>query len=62
MQREKPTALVWLRNDLRTQDQQSFILAKESGSPIVAHYNVASNCFVTTPWGFKKMGAQRTQL
>lgn len=62
MQREKPTALVWLRNDLRIQDQQSFILAKESGLPIVAYYNVDPNCFVTTPWGFKKMGAHRTQF
>jgi deoxyribodipyrimidine photo-lyase len=62
VQTVKPTALVWLRNDLRIQDQQSFALAKESGLNIVAYYSIDPNSFVSTPWGFKKMEVYRTQF
>ncbi|MDA8949013.1 deoxyribodipyrimidine photo-lyase, partial [Flavobacteriaceae bacterium] len=50
MQNEKPTALVWLRNDLRINDQQSFALAAKSKANIVAYYSFDPSHFETTPW------------
>ncbi|MDA9015224.1 DASH family cryptochrome [Flavobacteriaceae bacterium] len=62
MQNEKPTALVWLRNDLRINDQQSFALAAKSKANIVAYYSFDPSHFETTPWGFKKTEAFRAQF
>lgn len=62
MEKDKPIAMVWLRNDLRVYDQQSFALASKSGAKIVAYYSFDPNHFRTTSWGFKKTDAHRAQF
>jgi deoxyribodipyrimidine photo-lyase len=49
VQNEKPTAMVWLRNDLRIIDQQSLSLAKQSGLKVVAYYSFDPRHYETTP-------------
>jgi deoxyribodipyrimidine photo-lyase len=62
VQKESPTAMVWLRNDLRILDQRSFSLAKRSGANVVAYYCFDPKNFTTTPWGFPKTDVFRTQF
>ena len=62
MQNEKPTAMVWLRNDLRIIDQQSLSLAKQSGLKVVAYYSFDPRHYETTPWGFPKTASFRAQF
>jgi len=59
---KKPTAMVWLRNDLRAQDQKSFALAVKSGLKVVAYYSFDPQQFKATKWGFKKTDAYRTKF
>lgn len=53
------TALVWLRNDLRFQDQQSFFNACKSYDRVVAYYSFEPKDFEKTTWGFQKTGKFR---
>jgi len=62
VQNEKPTAMVWLRNDLRIIDQQSLSLAKQSGLKLVAYYSFDPRNYETTPWGFPKTASFRAQF
>ena len=62
MQDQKTTALVWLRNDLRYQDQQSFYHAAKNHSRVIAYYSFDPKLFKKNHWGFKKTGAYRTKF
>ena len=56
------TALVWLRNDVRFQDQQSFFNACKSYDRVVAYYAFEPKDFEKTTWGFQKTGKFRTRF
>ena len=56
------TALVWLRNDVRFQDQQSFFNACKSYDRVVAYYTFEPKDFEKTTWGFQKTGKFRTRF
>ena len=53
------TAIVWLRNDLRFQDQESFYKACNDFDRVVAYYTFKPKEFLNTQWGFQKSGAYR---
>ena len=59
---KKPTAMVWLRNDLRVHDQKSFALAAKSGLKVIAYYSFDPQHYKTTKWGFKKTDAYRAKF
>ena len=59
---KKPTAMVWLRNDLRVHDQKSFALAAKSGLKVIAYYSFDPQQYKTTKWGFKKTDAYRAKF
>lgn len=48
------TAIVWLRNDLRFQDQESFFKACNDFDRVVAYYTFEPKEFLNTQWGIKK--------
>ena len=56
------TALVWLRNDVRFQDQKSFFNACKSYDRVVAYYAFEPKDFEKTAWGFQKTGKFRTRF
>ena len=56
------TALVWLRNDLRFEDQQSFFKACNGFDRVVAYYAFEPKDFQNTIWGFQKMGKFRIKF
>ena len=56
------TALVWLRNDVRFQDQKSFFNACKSYDRVVAYYAFEPKDFEKTTWGFQKTGKFRTRF
>lgn len=62
MENEKPIAMVWLRNDLRLSDQQSFSSAVSSGLDVVAYYCFDPKHYETTQWGFPKTENYRAQF
>ena len=62
MENEKPIAMVWLRNDLRLSDQQSFSSAVSSGLDVVAYYCFDPKHYETTQWGFPKTESYRAQF
>ena len=62
MQKRKGKALVWLRNDLRVQDQASFYKATQKHQSVVAFYCFDPLHYADTPWGFKKTGPFRMQF
>ena len=53
------TAIVWLRNDLRFQDQESFYKACNDFDRVVAYYTFEPKEFLNTQWGFQKSGVYR---
>jgi deoxyribodipyrimidine photo-lyase len=56
------TALVWLRNDLRFQDQNSFVKACQRFDRVVAYYSFEPKDYVDSVWGFQKTGKFRTHF
>ena len=62
MQKVTSTALVWLRNDLRFQDQQSFFNAIEKNDKVIAYYSFDPKLYESNEWGFKKTGAFRAKF
>ena len=62
MQKKLSTAIVWLRNDLRFQDQQSFFLACHNHDYVFAYYAFEPKDYEDTQWGFKKTGKFRLQF
>ena len=62
MQKRKGKALVWLRNDLRTNDQACFHQATQNHETVVAYYSFDPKDYATTPWGFKKTESFRAQF
>lgn len=62
MKKENTTALVWLRNDLRINDQQSLFSALNSGAKVVAYYSFDPRHYKETRWGFPKTGSFRAQF
>jgi len=62
LQNKKPVALVWLRNDLRISDHESFTLASQSGAKLVAYFSFDPKLFELSPWGFSKTEAFRAQF
>jgi deoxyribodipyrimidine photo-lyase len=56
------TALVWLRNDLRFEDQQSFFKACNGFDRVVAYYAFEPKDFQNTIWGFQKTGKFRIKF
>ena len=53
------TAIVWLRNDLRFQDQESFFKACNDFDRVVAYYTFEPKEFLNTQWGIQKSGVFR---
>ena len=62
MQKINKTALVWFRNDLRTQDHQNLAEATEKYESVVAYYSFDPRLFEDTDWGFKKTEKYRAQF
>ena len=62
MQNRKGKALVWLRNDLRVNDQTSLFKATQVHEHVIALYCFDLDHYKKTKWGFKKTGAFRTQF
>ncbi|MEK9613989.1 MAG: DASH family cryptochrome [Flavobacteriaceae bacterium] len=62
MQTKLKTALVWLKNDLRLTDQQSFDRACRQYDRVVAYYTFEPDDYLETDWGFSKTGKFRTQF
>jgi deoxyribodipyrimidine photo-lyase len=62
MQTKLKTALVWLKNDLRLRDQQSFVQACRQYDRVVAYYTFEPDDSIDTEWGFSKTGKFRTQF
>lgn len=62
MEKEKKTALVWFRNDLRVNDQYSLYAAINSGAKVVAYYSFDPRQYKKTAWGFPKTGSFRAQF
>jgi deoxyribodipyrimidine photo-lyase len=56
------TALVWFRNDLRLQDNETLLRAKESSKILIPIYIFDERHFGTTRFGFKKTGAFRAKF
>jgi deoxyribodipyrimidine photo-lyase len=56
------TALVWLRNDLRFQDQNSFFKACQDFDRVVAYFSFEPKDYVDLVWGFQKTGKFRTHF
>ena len=62
MQKRKGKALIWLRNDLRTQDHTGFYKATQRHETVVAYYSFDPKHYESTPWGFKKTEGFRAQF
>ena len=62
MQKRKGKALIWLRNDLRTQDHTGFYKATQRHETVVAYYSFDPKHYENTPWGFKKTEGFRAQF
>ncbi|MDA7764693.1 DASH family cryptochrome [Flavobacteriaceae bacterium] len=56
------TALVWLRNDLRFEDQNSFFTACQEHERVVAYFSFEPKDYDKTMWGFTKTGKFRTHF
>ena len=56
------TALVWLRNDLRFQDQNSFYKSCKDFDRVVAYFAFEPKDYEKTAWGFQKTGKFRIQF
>ena len=54
--------LVWLRRDLRLQDQEPLTEAARQGQIVIPFYGWEETQWRPTPWGFPKTGAFRTQF
>ena len=62
MQKIKKTALLWFRNDLRTEDHQNLTEATQKYTQVIAYYSLDPRHFETTKWGFKKTEKFRAQF
>lgn len=62
MQKIKKTALLWFRNDLRTEDHQNLTEATQKYTHVIAYYSLDPRHFETTKWGFKKTEKFRAQF
>ena len=62
MQKIKKTALVWFRNDLRTQDHQNLTEATQTYERVIALFSLDPKQFASTVWGFKKTEKFRAQF
>ncbi|WP_340202903.1 DASH family cryptochrome [Ascidiimonas sp. W6] len=60
--KQDKTALVWFRNDLRTQDQQSLLKACDGFKNVIAVYVFDERHFQDTIYGFKKTEKFRAQF
>ena len=56
------TALIWFRNDLRTEDHLGLKKAVESGHRVLACYTFNPQHYHTLRWGFKKTDRFRAQF
>jgi deoxyribodipyrimidine photo-lyase len=56
------TAIVWFKNDLRLQDNETLITAIKDNEQVIPVYCIDENQFATTKYGYKKMGSFRTQF
>lgn len=62
MQKREGTAIVWLRNDLRSNDHQGLYQATTTHRRVVAYYSFDPRHYATTAWGFKKTERFRAQF
>jgi deoxyribodipyrimidine photo-lyase len=56
------TAIVWFKNDLRLQDNETLVTAIKENEQIIPVYCVDENQFAITKYGYKKMGSFRAQF
>jgi deoxyribodipyrimidine photo-lyase len=56
------TAIVWFKNDVRLQDNETLITAIKENEQIIPIYCFDESNFETTKYGYKKMGSFRTQF
>ncbi len=56
------TVLMWFRNDLRVQDNETLLRATESSKTLIPIYIFDERQFGTTRFGFKKTGAFRAKF
>ncbi len=56
------TAIVWFKNDLRLQDNETLVSAIKENEQIIPIYCIDESQFETTKYGYKKMGSFRTQF
>ena len=62
MQKQQKTALVWYRNDLRTDDHEGLNHALKNHEKVIAFYAFDPRHYQTTQWGFKKTEKFRAQF
>ena len=62
MQQQQSTALVWFRNDLRTQDNSVLQSALSTSKPVIGVYFLEPQWFEKHEFGFKKMEKFRTKF
>jgi deoxyribodipyrimidine photo-lyase len=56
------TSIVWFKNDLRLQDNETLVAAINESEQIIPVYCIDDNYFETTKYGFKKTGSFRAQF
>ena len=62
MQEKIGSALVWLRNDLRINDNHALFHATQKHQRVVAYYTFDPSHYELTKWGFKKTERYRAQF
>ena len=62
MQEKKGKALIWLRNDLRIEDQASFYFASNKYNSVIAYYSFDPQFFSKNHWGYNRTESFRAQF
>lgn len=62
MQEKQGSALLWLRNDLRTNDHLALYHATQKHQLVVAYYSFDPSYFKSTNWGFKRTERYRARF
>lgn len=62
MHEKKGKALIWLRNDLRIEDQASFYFASNKYNNVIAYYSFDPQFFSKNHWGYNRTESFRAQF
>ena len=62
MSNKKITSLIWFRNNLRIEDNQSLFYAVQNSSKVIGYINIDPINLIETKYGFKKMEKFRAKF